>query len=667
MHETIPILSQTVILFGTAVFAVWVFRMLRAPSILGFLLTGLVIGPSALHFIEAEQVAQFAELGIVLLLFNIGLELSLKPLLEMGRRLITATLVQVFGSMAAAVLALIILSPTPLGGAVILGIGVALSSTAIILKILTDRGELRSAAGNLCTGILLLQDVFVILVMMLLPLFAAGGGEDGHSGSALPRVLTGLVALTFLMVTARRFLPALLNHVIRTGGKELSVLFAVLMACGGAWAASLFGWPLALGACVAGLLLAESDMRYQLVAEITPFRDVFNALFFISLGMSVSLASTMTYWHVLLIAIAATLLLKALIMAGAVLVAGWPLRLALHVGLAMSTVSEFSYVLGREAHRYGLLPAETLDQLVSYAVGTMIFGSLLIPMAGPLSRRLSHLLRPESASSDMEPPADQEPLSGHVIVVGYGLNGENLGRVLTSTHVPFCVVEMNPALVAKARAAGAAVVTGDGTRLSILEHAGLGAARALVVAMNDAQATRRIVSQVHAVKPDLYIIARSYYIRELEPLYKDGANVVISADFEASVGIFAHVLKEFGVPDNVVDAQIASVRAGGYGVLRGIPSGHAEHLREVMRMLQTTATQTYYIGEANTACGKTIAQLDVRAKSGVTIIAVVRDGKARTNPPADYTLAEGDILVLVGSHAELDAARHLLDAPGGKA
>jgi CPA2 family monovalent cation:H+ antiporter-2 len=664
MHETIPFLSQIVILFGMALVVAWTFRMLRAPSILGYLLTGLVIGPSALHLIEAEQVEQFAEFGIVLLLFNIGLELSPKPLLEMGARLLGATVVQVFGTMAVAGATVLILGPTPLGGAVILGIGVALSSTAIVLKILTDRGEIRSAAGNLCTGILLLQDVFVLLVMMLLPLFAAGGEEGHSSGGALPRAAIGFVALIVITVTARKILPKLLNKIIQHGGKELTVLFAVLMACGGAWAASLFGWPLALGACVAGLLLSESDMRHQLVAEITPFRDVFNALFFISLGMSVSLASAAESWHLLLIAILATLSLKAVIMASAILIAGWPLRLAFHVGFAMSTVSEFSYVLGREAYRFELLPAASLDQLISYAVGTMMIGSVLVPVAGPLSQKLAGLLRPEMDHGEPEIHGDHGSLSSHVIIIGYGLNGENLARVLTSTQVPFCVVEMNPALIAKARLVGAAVVVGDATRLSILDHAGLATARALVVAMNDPQATRRIVSQVRAVRSDLYIVARTYFVGELDALYKFGANVVISADFEASVEIFSHVLKEFGVPDNILEAQVTSVRAGGYGVLRGLPAGRAEHIREVLRLLQTTATQTFYLSDTSPACNKTIAELNVRAESGVTIIAVVRDGKPRTNPPADQELKVGDVLVLVGSHAQLDAARRLLDPPG---
>jgi CPA2 family monovalent cation:H+ antiporter-2 len=247
-----------------------------------------------------------------------------------------------------------------------------------------------------------------------------------------------------------------------------------------------------------------------------------------------------------------------------------------------------------------------------------------------------------------------------VIVVGYGINGKNLCRVLKATHIPCCVLEMNPMLAREGRDNGQEVFVGDGTRMRILAEAGLAQARALVIAVNDPKATRRMVSQARVLRPDVPIIVRTDYVNELEPLLSAGATTVIPADFEVSIKLFATVLTEFRVPDNIIQAQIASVRAGGYGLLRDENVELSNNMQELLEVFRLTATKTYYIGEGSAAVGKTIAELNLRARSGVTIIAVVRGGKPNTNPAAAFELSLGDVLVLVGSHAELDAAHGCL-------
>ena len=649
------ILTNIVVLFGTAVVAAWGFRLLRAPSIIGFLFTGFLIGPSGLGFIEHAQVEQLTEFALVLLLFTIGLELSPQPLIRMGRGLLGAAGLQIGGVAVATAAFLVFFS----GGGVVqggvIGVAVALSSTAIVLKQLSDRGETGSVVGMITTGILLLQDVVAIAVMLILPMLGSGEGANWHDAALRSGI--GLIGLALFAVLGRRFLPTILNKMMRVGGREMTALFAVLMAAGGAWLAGLVGWSMALGACAAGLLLADADARHQLVADILPFRDVFNALFFVSLGMMVGTDTVLSNALPLTVAIIVTLLAKTIVAAGAIRFVGWPLRPAIHVGLGLCTVSEFGYVLGREAHHLGILTDGTLEFLVVYAVGTMIVGAALVPMSGTIARVLARKLQKEVG--EPEAAVDVAHVQHHVIVIGFGVNGENLGRVLKATHVPFSVIEMNPALVQRARDMGADVVVGDAARGGILGHAGLHHAHAVVVGINDNDALHRIISQVRAARPDIFILARTRFVSELDLLYRLGANQVIAEDFETSIEITAHLLREMNVPDNLVEAQIAAVRAGHYGMLRGKATDRVAQ-EELMQVLQTTATRTHYLMEGSIGCEKTLIDLDLRAKTGVNVIAVVRNGKPNTNPGPDFRFQHGDVLVLVGAHAQLELAKALL-------
>jgi len=662
MHEEPLFLQQVAILFGTAVVVAWAFRLLRAPSIVGFLITGVVIGPSALGWIEFHDVHAFAEVGLVLLLFTIGLELSPASLLKTGTRLIGVAGIQVTGCGILAAVIGGIANGWSVRTAIIVGMAVSLSSTAIVLKQLSDRGEIRTPMGRISTGVLLLQDVFVIVVMLTIPFIAGGGGEEAHGGShgggGLTAALIGLAGMAAVVTVVRFALPTILNAINAHGGHELTVLFAVLMAGGGAYATQFAGWPPALGACIAGFLLAQADQRHQFVADITPFRDVFNAIFFIALGMQVNLAVVSEHAVGLSIAILATLVLKAIVTAGSVRAMGWPMRIGIQAGLGLCTVSEFGYVLAREAHTYNMIPSELLDLFIPYAVGAMLVGAILVPLAGPLSALIVDRNREDS---DSEEAGHGEHLTDHVVVIGYGMNGKNLVRVLKATKIKCSVIEMNPALAREAMAEEVPVIVGDASRAVILHHAGIDTARAVVIAINDVRATRQIVGTVRALDHDIYMLVRTEFSAEIDQLLRLGASEVVPSDFEVSIKMFAHVLTEFRLPDNIIQSQIAAVRAGDYGVLRGLPlDARSDHLQELLAVFRKTGTQTFHIDENSPACGKTLANINLRATTGANIIAVVREGTPTPMPGGDFELGFGDVLVLVGSHKALDKARHEL-------
>lgn len=653
---TYEFIRGAVILFGAALCVTWLFRFLRAPAIIGFLVTGITIGSSGLRLIPADAVSLFLDLGLVMLMFSVGLELSAEPLLRSGRRLAIAGVLQIVCTAVVAIAIMRHQVSMPWAAVLLIGIAVTNSSTAIILKQLSDRGQTDSVVGVLTTGVVLMQDLAVIVTMIILPL-AASGAEASWTSTVI-RAAVSLTGLVVVVAAARKMLPWIVRQVIQRGGREFITLFSVFMACAGAWLAGLAGWSAALGAFIAGLLLSRADIRHQFLAEIIPFRDVFNALFFISIGMLVRFDVVMDHAGTLAIAVGATMALKTLLTAGPLMIVGWPMRMGLHVGLGLCTVSEFAYMLLREANKRGLVADEVLDGIIGYAVVTMLVGTLLIPVAGPVAGWTARFLRAREPSDEGDAPSS---LSQHVIIVGFGLNGQNLARVLGETKITHCVVEMNPGLVRTASGSGCPVIIGDATRLEILRRAGIESARAMVVAINDLQATRWIVGQARAARPDLYILARTRYVTEIEPLYRLGAQQVIPEEFETSIEIFAHVLKELRIPDNVIEAQVAMIRAGRYGMLRGGLAAR-QPVRDLMHYLEATATQTVVLTEDSPARGKTIRELDLRARSGATIIAVVRQGKPTTNPPPDWLLQPGDVLVLVGTHAQLDSAEALYTA-----
>ncbi len=333
---------------------------------------------------------------------------------------------------------------------------------------------------------------------------------------------------------------------------------------------------------------------------------------------------------------------------------------AIQVGLGLCTVSEFGYVLLNEADNLGIIPPYILEHFIVYTLGTMAIGAMFMPLAKPITRLVSGTLE-RGFNLDAHEETEQESASKgqFVTVIGYGVNGRNLCRILRSTQISYSIVEMNPDLAQEARDDGATVISGDATRISVLTHAGIQRSDALVIAINDPQATIRILSQAKSLRPDLYILARTHFDSDLDSLYDLGADEVISEDFETSIEIAAHLLRRLDVPDNIVEGQIASIRAGRYAMLRGMPTDRAV-INELGKFLQTTGTRTHYIEDDSPVIGNTIAGTDLRARTGVTIIAIVRNGKPTTNPPPDFEIQAADILVLVGSHAQLDKARAVL-------
>jgi K+:H+ antiporter len=649
-------LKELLIVLAVTLSIVFVFQRVGIPAIVGFLLAGVVIGPHGLKLVsDLPTVAMIAEVGVIILLFTIGLEMSLAELAAVRGYAVGAGLLQVLITILV-VAALAMAFAVPLAVAIFYGFLVANSSTAVILRILSDRGESDSLHGRIASGMLIVQDLALVPMALLIP--ALGSPSSISAEVLLWTLAKALFAVGVILLAARYVVPRLLHQVALLKNRELFTLFILFVSFGTAWLASAFGISLALGAFIAGLVVSESEYSHQMVADLLPLRDCFSGVFFMSVGMLLNLAFVAANLPAHLLALAALVAVKTAV----ILLIFWlfygSLRLGLVIGLAFAQMGEFSFVLAVAGREHGLLTEGSGQMFLTASILSLVATPFLVQ----LSHRLGFGLQ-ESLGRVAPDAADGDNETGHVVVVGYGLNGQNLTRVLKEVGIRYRVLDMDPAVARAAKEAGEPIIFGDGTRPEILDALGLAGARVLVVAVSDPVATARIVAEARRRKPDLSIIVRTRYVAEIERLYRLGANQVIPEEFETSVEIFSRVLQEFHLPRNLISLQVDLIRKEHYGALRGVRI-EGKGLDALSQYLVGTTADTVLVPENSAIAGKTLAEAGLGERSGVTVIAVVRDGRSTPNPPADFRLTAGDILVLLGNHQQLDEAIRLL-APSG--
>lgn len=644
MHE---LLRSAVLVLGASVVVLLVCHRLRLPPLVGLLLSGVLIGPSGLGLISRqEEVEVLAEIGVVLLLFSIGLEFDLARLRGLGRAFLAGGAAQAtFTSLAAAGVALA--AGVPPRTALFLGWVIALSSTAVVFKIYAERRETTTPHGQTAVGILLFQDLLVVPFLALVPLLA---GTRGVAPSAIAIRLGGAILAAAALVAVARFVtPALLRRFVGTRVREILLLGALALCLALAWATETLGLGLALGAFLAGLLIAETEYRTQVIADVGPLRDVLTSLFFLSVGMLVDLSFLARHAVPIATLAIAILIGKSVIAAAATMLLRLPLRTAVLVGAALAPVGEFAFVLLRAGHEFRLVDPFIYQVLLASILLTLLASPGLISVAPQVARWLARFERRPLAEEPGETAQD------HVVIVGYGVSGQLLARVLSSASIRHRVVELNGALVRRARMAGEPVLFGDAVRREVLEEAGVERARVLVLAISDPEASRRVVEAARQLNPDLRILVRSRQVREIEELRKRGADDVIADEFETAIELFTRVLASYHVPRNVIRAETRALRGEGYEMLRAPRIGEGVS-DAVLSALEAGTTDLYRIAETSPATGATLRSLDLRGRTGATVIAVVHGDAPETNPSPDRPLAAGDCLVLVGSHAEIESA-----------
>ena len=652
------LLPDLLILFALSVVAALAFHRLRLPPIVGFLITGVISGPYGFGLIRnIADVESLAEIGVVLLLFTVGLEFSLQHLARLRRFLFIGGALQVGVTIAVtAALARSLAVAWPV--AIFLGMLVALSSTAITLRLYAERGELDTPFGNASLGILIFQDLCVVPMMLLTPALAGGG----RNPTSLARTL--LEAALFIaatVVAARLVVPRILHLVAATRRREVFLLTIVLFCLGTAWASARVGLSLALGAFIAGIVIADSEYSQQALSDIVPLREVFNSLFFISIGMLFDIRTVGRSPVLVICAIATVIVVKVVVTGGASLALGQSLRPALATGLGLAQIGEFSFVLSAAGMTAGLLD-ERLDQLfLAVAVGTMALTPALIdiaPRAGAwLERRTPTRWRPSQTAAPMQGDA---PVGDHVIIVGFGFNGRNLARVLRDIGIAYRVIDSNASIARQERRHGEPVLYGDASSAEILHHAGVERARVLVVAISDIAATRATVASVRRLNPNVHVIVRTRYMREIGSLVKLGSGEVVPEEFETSIEVFTRVLRRYLVPRDVIEREVRSVRSQYDEMFRPLPD-IGVRVEDLSRFLTEVTLVVMRVEPGAPATGEPLSDVRFRERSGATVVAIQREGGGLVaSPSGDEVLHPGDTILVMGRTDQLERAATLL-------
>jgi len=642
------------VLLAVSVLVVTVCRRARLPPILGYLLVGVALGPHALGVVPDDAATrQLGEFGIVFLMFSIGLEFSLPQFRTMRRAVFGLGFAQVaITTLAGGVAAQLLGQDWKLG--IVLGGALAMSSTAIVSKMLAERGELGSSHGRDVMGILLFQDLAVVAFLILIPSLA-GTGED--LGLALGAGLVkAVVALALILFLGQRPMRAWFTLVARQRSPELFVLNVLLVTLGMAELTELAGLSLALGAFLAGMLISETEFRYQVEEDIKPFRDLLLGLFFITIGMLLDLRGVATHLlelvSLLVVPVAAKLALIVLLARAF----GAPLATALRTGFYLAHAGEFALVMLALASSNALVPAAFMQVVLASMILSMLLAPLLIQYANLWVRKLTANDWLARAAEVTQVAALTMARQGHVIVCGFGRSGQNLARLLEREDIGYLALDSDPQRVREA-GDGTNVVYGDASRRETLISAGLGKARAVVIAFDDTPTALKILHHVQQLRPELPVIVRTRDDSELGKLLAAGATEVVPEVLEGSLMLASHSLLVLGVPLNRVLQQIRSIREERYGLFRGFFHGASDH--EAAENLQPRL-HTVLLNERAHAIGRSLDELGVRA--WVEVTGVRRRGARSVAPGADWRFEPGDALVLLGRPGALDRdEKRLLD------
>jgi len=645
-------LQPILIIFGVSGLIIYLLGKIKIPSVVGFLIAGAIIGPYGMAFIkEPQDVEVIAEIGVMLLMFTIGIEFSIPRLMSLKKEVFLFGSLQVITTIIVITLISLLAFNISLNISIFYGFIVALSSTAIVMKLLFDRGELNSPHGKVCLGILLFQDLCVVPLMLFTQMLS---GQNGNYYNFFIVIFKALLILSVVFIFSRAAVPYILHEIVKTRSRELFIIIIIFICLGTAFFTYKLGLSLALGAFLAGIVISESEYSAQAVSDILPFKETFSGIFFISVGMLLNINYIKQHIVEETIIVGNIFILKSLIIVLIVYVFIHSIKLSLKSALALSQIGEFSFILAFTGKSIGLLDETAYQSFISASVITMFVTPLIIRyspyvidylMQKNFFKNLEKIKRIKKTDIIVKK-------SNHVIIIGFGLNGRNLARILKEINIPYVILELNPDTVRKMKKKGEPIYYGDGTSPEILHKLGIHRAKMLVIAISDPLATRKIVQIAKTENPKIHIIVRTRFVTEIDELRKLGANEVIPEEFETSLEIFSRVLHHFGIPRNKIVQMLEQIRVEGYEILR-IPEIYETRTGLECVIFEGLEMDSFEIEKNSWLIGKSIKSIDIRSKAGVTVIAVQRGEKTFLNPPADFSLKEGDIIVYVGNKKQL--------------
>ncbi len=660
LHE-LPLLINIAAALTAAFMGGLLARRIGLPTIVGYLAAGVAIGPFTPGFVgDVETISQLAELGVIFLMFGVGLHFSLKDLWTVRDTAIPGALGQTLIATGLG-FGLTQLWGWSIQAGLVLGLAISVASTVVLLRGLMDQGLLNTIHGQVAVGWLVLEDLATVVILVLMPaLFARSGGNPWLTiGSAL---LSAAVFVGLMLFVGSRFAPWLLTRIARTRSRELFILTVVTIALGTAvGSAELFGVSLALGAFLAGVVLGESTVSHQVGAEVLPFRETFAVLFFVSVGMLVNL-------NYLLVNAGHVLALTALIVLGkftfTVMLGVFfprPARTTLVVAAGLSQIGEFSFIVGQAGVTLGVMSQDQYSLILAGALLSIMVNPLMfraIPHVEAFLQRFPAWWRLlDRHGPTPQPPA--EKLADHVVIVGYGQVGQHIVTVLGHLSVPRLIVELDAGRLAEFEQQGVPTLFGDAANSEVLTYTHLERARALVVTVPNESAAEIIVAAAHEIAPKLPVIVRAATRSGVERLARLGARDVIHPELEGGLEVLRHTLLALGYPMLEVQQYADAVRHDQYDLT---VSTHEEHwvLDRLLNTVRGMEIAWVLLDEASPLAGKTLAQANIRAHTEASVIAILRDQHVIANPKSATALHAGDIVGLIGERAQIEASRRLL-------
>jgi CPA2 family monovalent cation:H+ antiporter-2 len=648
----IPLLQDIVILLGLSIAVIFIFQKLKMPTILGFLATGVLFGPSALGFIEANhEIEILSEIGIILLLFIIGLEFSLGELARIKKVVFLGGASQVLLTTGLVYLVMLSLGMDN-SQAVFYGFLVSMSSTAIVLSILQKQGMMNSPHGKIALGILIFQDIIVVPMMLLTPMLAGESGNLWQEIGILSIKVVAVIAST--LISSRYLVPRLLKAIVSTKSRELFIISIVVICFAVAWGTSQIGLSLSLGAFLAGLIISESEYSHQATGLIIPFREIFSSFFFVSIGMLLDVTFFVEHIGWVLLLTVGVFILKFVILFISSAILRYPTRTNLMNGFTLFQVGEFAFILAAVGMNYDLLGDEPYQYFLSMSILTMGLTPFVINFSDKATNKMLTRGVHKSSKASGERKKDSsgatsegEELRDHLLIIGYGLNGQHLADIATEAEIPCAIVDINSENVGIGQKKGHKVFFGDASNPYILDQLHIHRARVAVVAISDTPATKKVITSIRTICNTVHILVRCRFLNETEEFLKLGASEVISEEFETSVEIFTSVLHQFLVPEVNIHEYVQAIRKENYKMLRpyfsqnvnmGLPSW--QDLKVISLKIETSN---------DSIVGLPLSEARLRNRFGISVMAIYRNDQVFTSVDPSFELQTNDLVYIFGS------------------
>jgi len=652
----LSVLKDIVIIFALSSLVNYLFTKIKVPTIIGYMLTGVIVGPKLMGIIKApNEIDLMAEIGVVLLLFMIGMEFSLNHLFKIRRRVFLGGFLQ---------LSLTTLVTTFLAHAydlnwkasLFIGFLIALSSTAVVLKILQDRSEITSNYGRTVLGILIFQDVVLVPLMLFTPFL--GGGEIDYSGQLSLLAIKSVVIIGCLYVGNRWLMPKLLHHIALTRNQELFMMIVLLICLAVALMTSQMGMPLAFGAFLAGLMISESEYSHNAFGNLITFRDTFTSFFFVSIGMLLDLGFVAAHFTLILGTVIAVIFIKYIIGAFTAFLLGHTFRGTVLVGIALSQVGEFSFILAKLGKDYSILDNYFYQIFLAVAIFSMSITPFLIMLGSKITNLLLRLPIPKVMIDGLFPLKQVEipDLQNHLVLIGKDSRALNLGRMAKFNNLPYVSIIFDPEIARRRQEMGETVVYGDAFNLPILQKAHVDLAHVVVISIGKLDVLKVIIGKIRQLNNHCSIVVRTQHIENIEALYKIGATQVIPEEFETSIDLFERVMANFLLPRKEIDSVIDRIRSDHYGIFLEENSSTRFNISKDIPDIEIIPMEAM---KGSTIIGKSLAESQLRQLYGITLVAVKRNLLVMDHPKPSMVFQVGDVAYLLGKTEHISRVAEL--------